>query len=182
MPKPKFIIIDIDGVLSTGSFLYNNKGKSHKIFGPDDNEALKILKNYAAIIFITADKRGFEISKKRVQDMGFSCHLVDSKKRLNWIQKKFDLNLTIYIGDGIYDFLVFQKVFYSIAMSDSFFLSKKYASYITKHLGGKRGLAEASLHILKKFYFKGSLEKLLKGSIWVHYVALGLWARTALIA
>ena len=62
MPKPKFIIIDIDGVLSTGSFLYNNKGKSHKIFGPDDNEALST--NYAAIIFITADKEDLKYPKK----------------------------------------------------------------------------------------------------------------------
>lgn len=162
MPKPDFIIIDIDGVLSTGSFLYNNKGKSFKIFGPDDNDALNILKKYAEIIFITADKRGLEISKKRVKDMGFSCHLVNSKKRLEWINKNFGLNKTIYIGDGIYDFIVFQKVFYSIAMSDSFFLTKKYASHTTKHLGGKRGLAEASLHILKKFYIRGSLENLLK--------------------
>ena len=60
---PKNIIIDVDGVLSTGQFIYSQKGKIFKIFGRHDNDGLKIIKNFFSILFITADKKGFKISK-----------------------------------------------------------------------------------------------------------------------
>ena len=57
--KPQLFILDVDGVLTTGTFFYDKNGKLLKEFGPDDHEALKILKKYLKIIFISADKRGF---------------------------------------------------------------------------------------------------------------------------
>ena len=44
--KYENFIIDVDGVLSTGQFLYDVNGKRFKIFGPDDNDALKLLKSF----------------------------------------------------------------------------------------------------------------------------------------
>lgn len=42
-----------------------------KIFGPDDNDAISLLKEFIDIRFISGDKKGFSISKKRiVDDMG----------------------------------------------------------------------------------------------------------------
>ena len=77
--KPKCFILDVDGVMTTGQFLYSKKGKEFKVFGPDDSDALKILKEFLPIYFISADKRGFSISKKRIEkDMGFTLELVSS--------------------------------------------------------------------------------------------------------
>ena len=81
--KYENFIIDVDGVLSTGQFLYDVNGKRFKIFGPDDNDALKLLKNFLKINFVTSDKRGFNISKKRVEDMGFKLKYVKSVERAN---------------------------------------------------------------------------------------------------
>ena len=79
---PKNIIIDVDGVLSTGQFFYNQDGKVFKIFGRHDNDGLKIVKNFFSILFITADIKGFKISKKRiVDDMGFELRLISESKR-----------------------------------------------------------------------------------------------------
>ena len=38
--KPKIFLIDVDGVMTTGQFAYTANGKTMKIFGPDDNDAL----------------------------------------------------------------------------------------------------------------------------------------------
>ena len=90
MSKPNIFILDVDGVMTTGQFLYTKSGKTEKVFGPDDADALNILKNYMKIIFLSADKRGFEISKKRIsQDMGFELYLVSSRSRLQWM-KQYD--------------------------------------------------------------------------------------------
>ena len=150
---PRNIILDVDGIMTTGQFLYDDKGKKYKVFGPDDADALKILKRFMKIFFVSADSRGFAISKKRISiDMGYKLLKVSSEKRLGWIKKNFKLDETIYMGDGIYDHLIMKKVFYSISTSNSSENAKKFSSFVTKRTGGDRAVAEASLHILKKFF------------------------------
>ena len=46
MIKPKVFILDVDGVMTTGHFIYTAEGKSLKIFGPDDNDGLSLLNNF----------------------------------------------------------------------------------------------------------------------------------------
>ena len=41
---PKVFLLDVDGVMTTGQFAYTTNGKTMKIFGPDDNDALQITK------------------------------------------------------------------------------------------------------------------------------------------
>ena len=65
---PINFILDLDGVFTDGKFHYSEKGKILKVFGADDNDAIKILKKYLYIHVITADVRGLEISKKRIGD------------------------------------------------------------------------------------------------------------------
>ena len=54
--KPECFLLDVDGVMTTGQFLYSSEGKLFKIFGPDDNDALKVLNEHLEISFVTADK------------------------------------------------------------------------------------------------------------------------------
>ena len=149
----KVFISDVDGVLTTGQFIYTADGKTSKIFGPDDNDGLSLLKEYLQIIFITGDKRGFNISKKRiVEDMNYPLELVSTIKRIDWIKERFNPKEVIYMGDGIFDHYVMNQVGYSIAPSNADELAKKSANYVTKRSGGDRAVAEASLHILEKFF------------------------------
>ena len=157
--KIKNFIIDVDGTLSGDFFIYSKNGKQYKLFGPDDSDALNILKKFLKIKFISADKRGFSITKKRINDMGFQVNLVGKKgSRLNWLQENYNLNNTIYMGDSFTDIPIFKKIKYSIAPGNSFYLCKKFSNYTTKHNSASRSIAEACDHILKKF-FKTSLLK-----------------------
>jgi 3-deoxy-D-manno-octulosonate 8-phosphate phosphatase (KDO 8-P phosphatase) len=42
--KPKCFILDVGGVMTAGHFLYSPEGKVMKIFSPDDNNGLSLLK------------------------------------------------------------------------------------------------------------------------------------------
>ena len=151
--SPINFLIDLDGVFTDGKFHYSEKGKIFKVFGADDHEEINILKNYMYIHVITADVRGFEISRKRInEDMNLPLDLVGSKERLSWLADRFDLNSTIYMGDGIYDSLIFANVMYSIAPRNALIFTKKYADYVTESNGSERAVAEACLHILAKFF------------------------------
>ena len=148
----KVFILDVDGVMTTGQFLYDSNGKAFKIFGPDDSDGLKILRDHIGIHFVSADKRGFDISKKRIHDdMGYKIDLVASTDRVKWIESNYSLKDTIYMGDGFFDNIIMSKVGYSIAPSNSDEKAKKQADYVTKRSGGDRAVAEACMHILEKF-------------------------------
>jgi len=151
--KPEIFVLDVDGVLTTGQFLYSKNGKEFKVFGPDDNEGLSLLKSFLKIHFVTQDKKGFPISKKRiVNDMKYPLDLVKTLDRLEWMSKKTSLKKIIYMGDGIFDNLIFSEVGYSIAPANADLLAKKNADFVTKRNSGERAVAEACLHILKKFF------------------------------
>ena len=164
MNKKFNLIIDVDGVMTPGEFTYSAKGKIYKNFGADDNDALKIIEDFVKdIIFITGDKKGFKISKRRIQrDMGYKIFLVSTVKRLDWIQSNYSLKDVIYIGDGIFDILVFKKVKYSISVLNALDHTKKYCNYVTHRKGGDRAVAEAVIHILKKFFKIKNFEQCLK--------------------
>lgn len=157
----KNLIIDVDGCLTTGQFLYSAEGKVMKVFGPDDADALSILREKINIEMISGDKRGFPITKKRIaDDMKFPLDLVSTFERVAWLEKKFNLKETIYMGDGIYDALVFEKVAYSIAPANGFYLTKQKANFVTQNKGGEGAVAEACVHIMEKFFSKFNLSKL----------------------
>ena len=149
----KNLIIDVDGVLTTGQFFYSAEGKIYKVFGNDDHDALSLLRNKVNIVMVTGDKKGFAISKKRiVDDMHFPLELVSTFERVAWIKERYDLKETIYIGDGIYDGLVFTEVGYSIAPANAFFKTKEKADFVTISKGGEGAVAEACVHLMDKFF------------------------------
>ncbi|AQL31351.1 phosphatase [Prochlorococcus sp. RSP50] len=139
--------------MTSGDFFYSEEGKLLKVFGPDDHDALTLLKPYIDIRFITGDKKGFKISQKRiVEDMKFKLDLVSTVKRIDWIKDNYNCNDVIYMGDGIFDHYVMREVRYSIAPSNGDPFTKKSANFVTKRSGGDRSVAEACLHILEKFF------------------------------
>lgn len=153
LESPKVCIFDVDGVLTPGDFFYTTDGKVMKVFGPDDNDALSILKDFLEVRFVSGDKRGFEITRKRVEvDMKFRLDLVSTIKRIDWINELYDPAQVIYMGDGMFDHYVMNKVGYSIAPANSHAFAKNAADFVTESRGGDRAVAEACLHIMEKFF------------------------------
>ena len=150
---PENFVLDMDGVFTDGKFYYNQDGKYMKVFGADDHDCLNVLKQFMKIHVVTADSKGFKIAKKRIQeDMDLKIDLVSAPERVLWLTEKYNLEKTIYMGDGVLDYLVFKKVFYSIAPANALKTTKKRASFVTENSGGNRAVAEACIHILKKFF------------------------------
>jgi len=149
----KNFILDVDGVFTDGKFYYTVDGKVMKKFGPEDNDTLSLLKDKLHIHAISGDKNGFAITKRRiVDDMKLPLDMVSTFERMDWIREHFDPEETIYMGDGIFDPLVFKYVAYSIAPANAFYKTKEQADFVTNARGGEGAVAEACLHILEKFF------------------------------
>ena len=123
-------------MLSSGQFLYDSNGKQYKIFGPHDNDGLKLISKYIKIRFISADTRGFEISKKRVEDMGFEISLISEEEREIFFEN-LNVNEVVFMGDGYVDSLVFDKVLYSIAPKNAISYALQKADFITNQMPQK---------------------------------------------
>ncbi len=145
----KVFIMDLDGVLTNGTFLYDKDGKAYKTFGPDDADALKLIKDKVDLVFVSADYRGFPISEKRINDMGYQLTNVKAKDRLEWIKSKWNLDDVIYMGDSFVDIPVLKEVGYAIVPKDAFWFAKEFATYVTRHDGGDRAVADAVFWIAK---------------------------------
>ena len=163
LEEPKCFILDVDGVMTSGHFFYSDNGKYLKCFGPDDNDGLSLLKGFMDIRFITGDKRGFNISHKRiVDDMNYKLDLVSTIKRVEWLASKYSLKDLIYMGDGIFDHYVMKEVMYSIAPSNADDCAKRFSNHVTIRKGGERAVSEACIHLLDRFFVAFDPEKLPK--------------------
>ena len=84
--------------------------------------------------------------------MNYPLDVVSVTNRIDWISERYNPEDIIYMGDGIFDHLVFKKIGYSIAPANANSLAKKYANYVTERNGGDRAVADACIHILEKFF------------------------------
>lgn len=176
--KKIVFILDVDGVVTPGNFHYSKDGKIAKEFGCDDYDMLNELGKSIPFHFITADKKGFPITQKRLEeDCGYQLDLVSGKpnERLVWIWENYprDKYCVIFMGDGCNDFQCLMDADYSITTCDALEHTQSCASYVTTRKGGNRAVAEAVLHIMKKFnirwawdeYFETYQEVLLRSGI-----------------
>lgn len=155
MKKKLIVISDVDGCLTNGNFIYTENGKVAKIFGPHDNDGVKLLKkNGFDVEFISADKRGFPITKKRIEDMKCNISQVSESDRAAFIAKYFDeYENVVFFGDGIGDVAV--KVRYPeitfICPQNARKEAKYYADRVCGHVGGDGAFYDCALHVLDLF-------------------------------
>jgi len=144
------LVTDIDGVLTDGRYFYSDEGKILKQFGPHDNDRFKIIKSLGIRIrAISADHRGFGITKKRLDDIGIELDLVSERERLDWMKKNCDLGKTVFVGDGLCDAAVMNICALSFAPSNALDITKNVASFVTKASGGNGVIFEVSMELLR---------------------------------
>ncbi len=150
---PKVFVLDVDGVMTTGQFLYSEFGKVYKVFGPHDADGLKMLKGKLDILFITADKRGFNITKKRiVDDMGYDLQLCPEEERNTFFSEVIGYEQTIFMGDGIFDAPILKKCLCGIAPQNARPEAKEAADYVTPSASGCGAVLDACIYILEGYF------------------------------
>lgn len=161
--RPGVFILDVDGVMTDGGMYYTADGKVMKRFGADDHDALRLISKLFDIRFCSGDRSGFDITSRRIaQDMGFRIDLVSTIERSEWIGGLYDPKAVVYMGDGIFDGFVFEKVGYSIAPRNAMERVKCQASFVTEAAGGRGAVAEACLHLASRFHGLDGVEDLVR--------------------
>jgi 3-deoxy-D-manno-octulosonate 8-phosphate phosphatase (KDO 8-P phosphatase) len=160
MTVEKLFMLDVDGVMTDGGFYYSKSGKVIKRFGPDDSDALKRLNQKIKIVFVSADEKGFKITKRRIKiDLGFDLYLLESSNRISWAKNKFPNHQIIYMGDSFTDVSNLQQSNFGISTRNSNVLAKQNAKFITYSNSGNRAVMEACIFLNHKLKLEADLPK-----------------------
>lgn len=146
----KNFVLDVDGVMTTGHFIYGINGKMYKIFGPHDSDGLKLIRDKINIQFITADDRGYEITKKRiVDDMKYPLTLVKENNRIEYLHS-LNFETLAFMGDGYFDALAMEYCNIAIAPANARIECLKIADYVTPSKSGEGAVMDACLYLQEK--------------------------------
>ena len=161
--KIKILILDVDGIMTDGSIIYDDNGKETKVFDVRDGHGIKMLMNagvYVAII--TARKSG--VVKHRAKNLGIKMvyqKAMDKVIAFNDILAKTSLKPenAAYMGDELVDISILKRAGFSITVPDGVPEVKAVSDYITKMPGGKGAVREICELILK---VQGKWENIIK--------------------
>lgn len=154
--KKTIVISDVDGCLTDGKYTYTVDGKVSKVFGPHDNDGVKLLrKNGIEVRFISADKRGFDITNKRITDMKCQLDYVSEADRPWYISKALEEYNVIFFGDGLGDLAAYQAnpSAYFIAPKNARWQVKNAAAFVTANIGGEGAFLDLAEYIVNHSHF-----------------------------
>ena len=149
----KMLILDIDGVMTDGRIIYDDKGNELKCFNVLDGMGLVLLsKAKIKVALITA--KGAKSVLRRGADIGaveIKQNAKDKLKPYRQILKKHKLNNAdiCFIGDDLVDLPIMRQAGLAVAVAGACSEVKKAACYITKKEGGKGAVREVIEIILR---------------------------------
>jgi len=153
LKRIKFLLLDVDGVMTDGGIYYSNTGDELMRFNTQDGYGIvKFQRTGLQAGIITG--RMSKIVERRAAELGIKEVYQNYENKIDayeTIKKKFDLadaNIA-YIGDDEFDLSVLKCVGFSAAPSDAVPIVKKHVHYICTHSGGNGAVREVIDLILK---------------------------------
>ena len=151
--KIKLIAFDVDGVLTNGEIIYNDKGEEFKIFNAKDGHGVCALRKQGLItVIITARKS--PIVDIRAKDLEISHVYQGQKNKLEALHDllsiyKYDYSEIAYVGDDVIDICILDKIGFSCCPADAVNEVKQVCHFVSAKPGGKGAVREISDFILQ---------------------------------
>jgi 3-deoxy-D-manno-octulosonate 8-phosphate phosphatase (KDO 8-P phosphatase) len=151
--KIKLLLLDVDGVLTDGGIIIDNRGVEAKRFDVRDGQGIALLIHCGIKVgFITG--RSSNIVRRRAKELGVTLVYQGVANKLEAYDRiKAQTGLRdeeiAYVGDDVMDLPVLRKVGCAIAVKDCWPGLKSRVDYIAKCEGGRGAVREISELVLK---------------------------------
>jgi 3-deoxy-D-manno-octulosonate 8-phosphate phosphatase (KDO 8-P phosphatase) len=151
--KVKFLLLDVDGVLTDGRIIYDSQGCDSKSYNVHDGLGVYLLGRMGIrTILITA--KGSRSIKPRAKDMGVEAvyeNILPKTKVYEKVLRQFHLKdaEVCFVGDDLVDLCVMKKAGVAVATHNAVAEIKKAACYVTRKDGGHGAVREVVELILK---------------------------------
>lgn len=138
----KLLILDVDGVLTTGGMYFTEKGDELKQFNTKDGRGIISFVKQGGNVGIISSGFKNEIIKSRAKMLGINLVYVGTQAKEEilgkWIdQLEINWSNVAYIGDDINDLNVMRKVGFSSCPADAVSEIKEISDIILTKEGGK---------------------------------------------
>jgi 3-deoxy-D-manno-octulosonate 8-phosphate phosphatase (KDO 8-P phosphatase) len=149
----KLLILDVDGVLTDGRIVIDDRGVETKCFDVRDGHGIKLLKRaHIEVAIITG--RQSQVVSHRARELGIDSvyqNIHDKLEVYEAILKEKGLKdgEVGFVGDDIVDLPVLKRVGFSAVVADGIEELKPYADYVSRNKGGRGAVREISELILK---------------------------------
>ncbi len=158
----KLLILDVDGVLTDGGIILDNKGNELKSFHVRDGHGIRMLiRKGIPVALITG--RYSRVVERRAKELGIGdvfqkCY--DKKKAYRQVAERYALNNSeiAYVGDDIVDLALLNICGLPVTVADAHEAVQRRVKMITKKEGGKGAVREVCDFILMA---KGLLKELI---------------------
>ncbi|EIJ67455.1 KdsC family phosphatase [Pasteurella bettyae] len=152
LKKIKFVITDVDGVLTDGLMHYDVNGEAIKSFHVRDGLGIKMLMENGIDVAVLSG-RDSPILRKRISDLGIKLAILGKLEKETACyelikQAAVTAEETAYIGDDTVDLPAFAICGLSFAVGDAENYIKDCADIVLTHNGGKGAFREVSDMIL----------------------------------
>jgi 3-deoxy-D-manno-octulosonate 8-phosphate phosphatase (KDO 8-P phosphatase) len=151
--KIKLILFDVDGVLTDGSIIIDDRGGEAKRFDVRDGQGITLLIHFGIRVgFITG--RYSNIVRRRAKELGVTMvyqSVKDKVQMYDQIKRKTRLKdeQIAYVGDDILDLPVLRKAGLAITVRDGWPGLRSSVDYMTTSGGGRGAAREVSELVLK---------------------------------
>jgi len=151
--KIRLLILDVDGVLTTGAIYYGSNGFEMRGFHIHDGLGLKLLMKANINVAIISSKKS-EAVEKRLKELGIShAYLGQENKLPAYEELKSTFKLAdaeiAYMGDDLPDLPLLKRAGFAITVKNAPEIIQQHTDYITKIKPGKGAVREVCEFILK---------------------------------
>jgi len=148
------ILLDVDGVLTTGQVIYDDSGRETKVFNVRDGLGIRLLKEAGIQVGIVTGRRSMALVH-RCRNLGIDLlrdGVGDKAAALADILEETGIEAaaTAFIGDDLPDLPILRRVGVPIAVGDAHDQVKAVAVWTTRSRGGCGAVREVSERILKE--------------------------------
>jgi 3-deoxy-D-manno-octulosonate 8-phosphate phosphatase (KDO 8-P phosphatase) len=149
----KLLMLDVDGVLTDGKIIYNDRGEEIKAFNVRDGHGLKLLMRAGIEIALITGRKS-KVVLHRARDLGIKkvyqgvINKIEIYEKILKEKKLKDINVG-FVGDDLVDIPVLKRVGFSAAVGDAIPEVKKVVDYVASKKGGEGAVREICELLLK---------------------------------
>ena len=149
----KMLLLDVDGVLTSGNIIYNDNGDETKVFNVKDGLGIRLLMDAGIKVGIITGRCSGALTA-RCANLGIELVYDGVKDKiavLENIVKETGLayNEVAFVGDDLPDIGIMNKAGCAFSVKDACIETQNAAAYVTDLCGGKGAVREISELILK---------------------------------
>ncbi len=149
----KLILMDVDGVLTSGEIIYTASGDELKMFNVQDGMGITLARMGGLKTGILTGRKS-DLVRRRAEELKVDVISQGSFEKLPEYEKiKQQLGLQdeeiCYIGDDVLDIPILKRVGFSVAVANARDEVKALCDYVTVAEGGKGAVREVIDKILK---------------------------------